>query len=457
MDEERQEQFKLHQAISSGEDENGAYDVVPLSMVKGGKLKPTKVYRKPVKHVITTSSPSPRGWYKNKWVADRVRPRPCYTESVLTVPFSGACIIGCKYCYVAHGTRGYRATGIATVTPNYPDQMRKALSKMMIAAPAYITSFTEPFQPLEDRYHITQRLSQVFIDEGLPLFYLTRLIPPEWAVEAILKNPYSYMQWSINTPNERHRRMMSPGTAKLDDVWAAMERLSDLGIFISVQVNPILAGITTLDELVELVNLIADHGGHHVIFKFAEQVYSNRKLLLERLSKLPNVDKFDKLLNQTIGGVYTIQQDVRLEWLNVLLEETRNIGITMSTCYEYYDNGKAGANYAPYVSTSDNCHGRGIPIFYRPEVGAKFRPLPGCSKIGCLYCAEYGTRACGNETLLQAKALEFKDYKSIKLVGDERNWDLPGSCLRPDVITSMDGVNPGFKTHAELWDWEQVS
>lgn len=455
--EERQERFRLHDAVGEGEDEHGPYKIVPLAMVLGGKLTPTKVYTDPVKHVVTKSKQSPRGWYKDKtYDPPRKRPRPCYTEAMLTTPYGGYCPVGCTFCYVTHGTRGYRATGIATVNPDYPDYMKMALGKLNIASAAYISSFTEPFQHLEARHHVTQRLSEVLVEAGLPLFYLTRLIPPDWAVDAMLANPYSYMQWSINTSNETHRRRMSPGTSRIEVILDKIGELRRQDIFVSIQCNPVLAGITSLQELVDLVHLVAGAGAGHIIFKFAEQVYSNRALLIDRLTKhrLPNVEKFNELMNQNIGGVCTIDQKVRLEWLDVLLAETRDAGITMSTCYEYYDDGHAGANYAPFVTTSDQCHGKGVPIFYRPEPGADFEPLAGCYRKGCLYCADHGTKVCENETLLAATALEYKDLREITIEGHfPCDWDWPGSCLSPNRARKGPWWNPDMQTDAELWGW----
>lgn len=452
----RQEQFRLHKEEGAGEDEHGAYKVVPISMLKGGVAKPTKVYVDPVKHVINSSAPSPRGWYKDKHEPKSRRPRPCYTEAMLTTPYGGYCPVGCRFCYVTHGTRGYRATGIATVNPDYPEKMRRSIAKLNVAGAAYISSFTEPFQHLEGTYEVTRRLANYVNEAGLPIFFLTRLLLPDWAEDALLVNPYSYMQWSINTSNEQHRRLMSPGTAKLDDVFKNIERVRANGIFVSIQVNPILAGVTTLGELMELVELLAGVGANHVIFKFVEQVYSNKTLLLDRLSKarLPNVDKLEALLSQTIGGVYTIEQKVRLEWLDTLLEATRSVGLTMSTCYEYYDNGAAGANYAPYVTTSDQCHGRGVPVHHRPEPGAKFVPLAGCYRKGCLYCEEYGTQACDNDDLLEARALEYKDLRNITIEGvREEDWELEDSCLHPDDVADGEYWNPEWQTDAEMWGW----
>lgn len=456
MDENKQQQFKLTSAVGGGDDEYGEYELIPLSMVKGGKLEPFKVHTKPLRHIINGSSPTPRGWYKDKHEQPNRRPRPCYTEALLTTPYGGFCPVGCKFCYVDHGTRGYRSTGLPTVNPGYPDAMRKQVAQLQVSGAAYISSFTEPFHHLENTHNVTQRLSQVFVDEGLPIFYLTRRSVPQWAIDNLLQNPYSYMQWSINTSSPSVYRHLSPGAIKLDKWLEEVENMHRQGIFVSIQCNPILPGIVDLYDIKNLVEVGAQAGVNHFIFKFAEQVYNNRKMLLDRLANVPGVDEFERMLNQTIGGVYTIQQDVRLEWLTELLTTTRANGVTMSTCYEYYDDGGAGANLAPYVTTSDQCHGRGIPVYYRPEPGAPFQPLPGCYRKGCLYCEEYGTHACGNEKLMEASALEYKDLRGIQLVGDYRNWHLEDSCARPESVHRPEyGHNPEFWTDAEMWGWEQ--
>ena len=218
--------------------------------------------------------------------------------------------------------------------------------------------------------------------------------------------------------------------------------------------------IRTLEDITNLFYSLAQAGANHVIVKFCEQVASNRKSLIERMEarKLPRVDKFDNLFTQVVGGVYTIREDIRLKWLRRLLSLSCDLGLTMSTCYEYVDDGtQGGTSIGPFFTTSDQCHGRGVPMFYRPEPGMKFQPLPGCYRKGCLYCEDYGTKCCGNSLLLQAKALKYSDYQAVRLVGDESNWDLEDSCSEPDYavddyIHNAMG-NPGLMTDAEMWGW----
>ena len=450
---------KLHKPIDQGEDERGPYDVIPLAMLRGGEAEPFKVHKKPMKHIIVDQSIPPRGWYKAKVErTKRIRPRPCYTEALLTSPYGGFCPVGCSFCYINNGSRGYRSTGLPTVDLNYPDKFRNQLAKMRISGAAYMTSFSEPFHYLESTYHITQRLTEMFVEDGLPIFYCTRHNPPDWAVEALLQNPYSYIQWSVNTSNARDYKKMSPGAANLHDIFDKVQDLSELGIYTSFQCNPIQAGITTLDELLDLVGIAGEIGLDHMIFKFAEQVFNARDIIIDRLRQrrfdTERINEFDSMLNQVIGGVYTIQEDVRIEWLDALLDATREAGVSMSTCYEYYDDGKAGANLAPFYTTSDQCHGRGVPVHFRPELGEPFQPLAGCYRKGCLYCADYGTEACNNEILLNAQALQYSDLRKIQLKSNDDDWSMQDSCARPEDAQYEKAVNPEWKTDAEIWDWE---
>lgn len=456
-----QEHHKRYQAIDSGEDERGSYDIVPLSMVRGGEAQPMKVHTEPMKHLVLDQGIAPRGWYKDKHTGKRVRPRPCYTEALLTSPYGGFCHVGCSFCYINNGSRGYKSTGLPTVDPAYPEKYKKQFDKLMVAGAGYMSSFTEVFQILEDEYHVTERLTKVFTDAKLPIFYCTRRLPPDWAIDALAENPYSYIQWSVNTGDPKEYKKLSPGAARWEDIMEYVARLSERGVYTSFQCNPINAGITTLESLFHLIEVAADAGLDHIIFKFTEQVANNRKLIVDRLVERhfdqKAVNRFDSWFSQVIGGVYTIRQDIRISWLRELLAKTREEGISQSLCYEYYDDGKAGSNMAPWFTTSDQCHGRGIPIHYREKPGGEFKPFP-CYRKGCLYCEQAGTMACDNDTLLEARALQYKDLREIILVEPEDGWDwsIPESCEHPSKVRYADACNPNLVTDAEMWGWPDL-
>ena len=69
--------------------------------------------------------------------------------------------MGCQFCYINSGMRGYRGTGLISVPIGYGEEVKKQLSKCRRGSAVYFSSFTDPFTPLEDLYHNTQNAGAV--------------------------------------------------------------------------------------------------------------------------------------------------------------------------------------------------------------------------------------------------------------------------------------------------------
>ncbi len=389
------------------------WDVGMVRNAKAENKKRLKVYTKPSPFTILNQNVPLRGWYKNKVEPPRVRPRPCFTEALLTQPYGGSCPVRCNFCYVNNGVRGYRGQGLTTVDPTYPEKIEQQLKKMKFGWNAYISSFTEPFQQIESIFHNTERLSEVVTESGLPLFYLTRQIPPDWALNYLQRSEYSYMQFSLITSDRTTYRKLSPGAAPLDDILRFIrDELSPRGIYTSIQVNPILAGVVSLPDILELLAEIREAGASHVIFKFVEIVSPAARAMVERMGKLFGADtaiRFSDSFAENTGGLRTISQSTRKKWLDVFLRETKRLGLTMGLCYEYdhATNKSIGREYC----TAAQCHGPAIPI-HRKNSRGKFEPWKVCPAGGCLYCREEtgGKPGCGSRFLQRATALKPSDY-----------------------------------------------
>jgi hypothetical protein len=182
--------------------------MVGVSMMRGGEKKPLKVYLDPMPHIRIETAKDLQGWYQSRHWPDETganlakRPRPCYTDAMLTEPYGGYCAVGCAFCYINSGFKGYRGSGLISVPIGYGKQVAKQLSKLRSAAAGYFSSFTDPFLPLEDLYHNTQQGAEAFDAAGLPVFFLSRLHYPGWAFDLLGRNRYSYMQKSINCGNQ---------------------------------------------------------------------------------------------------------------------------------------------------------------------------------------------------------------------------------------------------------------
>ena len=299
--------------------------------------KEVEVFLEPIPHIRIPKAKSLQGWYKSKYEKGSVRPRPCYTEAILTEPYMGTCPVRCQFCYINSGGRGYRASGLMVVPYKYGDQIRKQLRSVRRGSAGYFTSFHEPFNRLEAIYHNTHESAQAFVDVGLPIFFLSRLRYPDWAVELLKQSPYSYAQKSINTPDPEDWHKLSPGAPSLECQMGDIQRLSRAGIYISIQVNSVIPGVTSNEQVVELFHLLAGAGANHVIVKFVEVAYSWVPAIKEKMIRLFGArgEEFASLLTQNIGGEKTIDEEYRRKAHRLFRNQATRLGLTYAMCYEY--------------------------------------------------------------------------------------------------------------------------
>lgn len=403
-----------------------------VGMTRGAdleKAKTLKVYLDPMPHIRIEKAKPLQGWYQGKETLDPTtgrhhRPRPCFTDAILTEPYGGYCTVGCAFCYVNSGFRGYRGSGLISVPVDYGAQVETMLSKMRVSAAGYFSSFTDPFLPLEDFYHNTQKGAEAFDRAGLPMFFLSRLAYPGWAIDLLARNKYSYAQKSINTPDAEDWKMLSPGAIGLHEHLDEIRELSRRGIYVSIQCNPIVPGITSHDQIEQLFEMLAEAGTNHVIVKFVEAGYSWAATMTERMMKRfghNRASEFERLFVQNIGGEKTVEESYRMEGHRRYRAKATKLGMTYATCYEYRQNTDAqgnrtkgsGVSVGREFTTAEQCHGHKVPMFERRTADAMFTEIAECPPSGCLYCADEngGKPRCGSELLGSAKALRQPDLR----------------------------------------------
>jgi len=397
-----------------------------IGMVRNAKAENRKqvlVYLEPYPHIRVDKAKPLQGWYKGLNEPNRVRARPCYTEAILTQPYGGWCPVGCRFCYVNSGIRGYRGTGLVTVPMDYGEQVAKQLSTMQRGSAGYFSPFHEVFNPLERVYHNAQRSAKEFVKVGLPVFFLSRLKYPKWALRLLTKSPYSYAQMSVNTPSEKDWKKLSPGAMSFMDMKAQIMNMKRLGIYVSIQINPVIPGITSKKQIVNLIEQLGAVGADHVIVKFLELGYSWVPTFLKRMSKRfgDRGRLLEQHLTQNMGGQRTIDEDYRMAAHKRFRKAAKRAGMTYSVYYEYKyqrdEDGqiidKTGVSIGPKVTTSAQCHGHRVPVFTRNSTEDKFKPVRECPPSGCLYCASDngGEPLCGDVLAGEAPALRMVDFR----------------------------------------------
>ena len=397
-----------------------------IGMTRNAKEENKKsviAYLSPYPHTRIDTAKPLQGWYKNLHEPKGTRPRPCFTEAILTEPYGGWCAVGCVFCYVNSGFRGYRGSGLITVPLNYGKQVGQQLSKVRRAAAGYFSSFTDPFTPLEDYYHNTELAAEEFVKVGLPIFFLSRLKYPDWAIKLMMKNPHSYAQKSLNTGNPDDFKRLSPGAMSLDDHYADITKLKKNGVYVSIQCNPIIPGVTSHEDIKKLFMDLARAGADHVIVKFVEAGYSWAPTMAERMIKRfgDRGREFEKLFTDNMGGQRQVEESYRLKAHKIYSQYAKTYGLTYATCYEYrYKRDvagnivdKTGESIGREYTTASQCHGQAVPMYRRKSGKEMFRPVEECPPSGCLYCASEndGEARCGDVLAGEATALRAVDLK----------------------------------------------
>lgn len=382
---------------------------------KEENMRPVRVYLDPLPHIRLNHGKDLQGWYQGKELsAPGSRVRPCMTDAILTEPYGGYCTVGCGFCYINSGGRGYRGSGLVTVPLGYGAHVRKQLASMKVSAAGYFSSFTDPFLPLEDYYHNTQEGVRAFTDAGLPVFFLSRLSYPDWAYDELRKSPFSYAQKSINTPDPEDWKKLSPGALPLMDHLDEIQALRSAGIYVSIQVNPIIAGVITHEDVERLFDMLAAAGANHVIVKFVEANHPWAATMVDRITKRFGANRAaafrDLFVENSCGGQKTVTEEYRREGHTRYQKRATELGMTYSLCYEYTKKDGVWKSMGPEFLTADQCHGHRVPMHTR--IGERFEPLSVCPPSGCLSCADKtGTAACGSELLGKAMALRLPDLR----------------------------------------------
>lgn len=383
--------------------------------VKFGDItKQYEVIKDPVPHILIDSKKELHGWYEGLQPYGH---RECTAERLLINPYNG-CTHDCIYCY-AHALWGYfalyREKKVVTVFKDFDKHIAKQLDEISIASCGYLSPVTDPFQPINKKYHLTEKIIDEFVKRNIPVEVITKNKISDEAIKLMKQQPHSFGQVSIITLNDELRRKLSPGSASVKDLLNNLKMLSDNGIYAVCRIDPIIPYITdNKNELKELVSTVVEYGAKHLIISCLDIPRVLKQNIEKALSEVNSSGMMDKI---NFRYIESMKNDLHAEefyrrglfdFMRTLADEKK---VTMSLCMEYELTGEKEKRIA-YVKgmnchfmTSKNCEGMDTPLYKRD--GEKFYPIK--CKGACLTCDD--NNACGIIELSTAGKWKLNDYK----------------------------------------------
>jgi DNA repair photolyase len=185
-------------------------------------------------------------------------------------PYRG-CEFGCKYCYAryTHEFMELRnpsdfETKIFAKRWNEMN-FRAELRRIAPAASIAIGTATDPYQPAERRYEITQRILEVLAgekDRRISITTKSDLVARDTALLARIAARNSlFVTMTVTTTCAKLARLLEPMAPRPDLRLAAVARLSAAGIRTGVFSSPVLPGINDSEESLDAVAIAAQQSG----------------------------------------------------------------------------------------------------------------------------------------------------------------------------------------------------
>src|SRR6202046_2710826 len=192
-------------------------------------------------------------------------------RSIFTInPYRG-CEFGCKYCYAryAHEFMELRDPELFE-RKIYAKQFkafafRAEVRRLKLGDTVWIGTATDPYQPAERRFQIMRQILEVFAGErGLDLGITTKsdFVARDAPLMAeIARKNKIRVHLTITTLDERLARLIEPRAPRPALRLAAIKKLAEAGIPVSVLAHPVMPLINDSEESLDQVCEAAAHNG----------------------------------------------------------------------------------------------------------------------------------------------------------------------------------------------------
>jgi DNA repair photolyase len=157
------------------------------------------------------------------------------------------CQLRCPYCFQWEDAAWNRDILVKT---NYPEVLERQLADWDAAETLYVGSRSDPYMPLESKYHLTHQILEILLARGIPTILSTKSNAPVFLEDSGLFQQFGEkLVVCIGQANLAH---LSKTSHPLDlPNIRAVHELTRLGIQTWVFITPVLPGITDVKRMVD--------------------------------------------------------------------------------------------------------------------------------------------------------------------------------------------------------------
>jgi DNA repair photolyase len=217
-------------------------------------------------------------------------------------PYRG-CAHGCKYCYAPNILRIPRKEwgDFVEVKRNIPKVLASEL-KNKERGTVGISTTTDPYQPLEEKYKLTRLCLMQLQRYDFPVSIITKSSFVTRDIDILSGFSEAEVGFTITTTNDKERKIMEPCASTIESRIQALKECSKSGIITYAFLGP-LYPTTTKEDMDALIEELKDAGVS--------------KIMADRLNLKPGVW-------ESIAQVITSDKEVFTIWKESLFGESHD-------------------------------------------------------------------------------------------------------------------------------------
>jgi len=233
-----------------------------------------------------------------------------------------ACAFNCVYCYIRGSRYGENMQKVLSVKVNACQLLEKELVRRARKGEhgfIAISSATEAWQPIEEKYKLTRKLLQIILHYRFPVHVGTksrlilrdldilRKIDEKAILPRDLKNKLDhgvFITFSLSTLDEKVAKIFEPGAPTPKERLETMQKCKENGFFTGVAYIPVLPFISDDEEqLEEMIKTAKEYGADYVFVGALTLFGVGKKFYYRILEKhfpylIPRYRKLFRIFNQ---------------------------------------------------------------------------------------------------------------------------------------------------------------
>lgn len=159
-------------------------------------------------------------------------------------PYSG-CSFGCTYCYAAFFSRNKEKMDNwgrwLEVKENALELLKKKRKRPLIGKTIYMSSVTDPYQPIDKKLELTRHILQEFLDyHDIRLVIQTRAPLVTRDIDLLKRFKVIQVNMSVTTDSEEVRKVFEPYCPSNKVRMKAIQEIASAGIQSCITLTPLL-------------------------------------------------------------------------------------------------------------------------------------------------------------------------------------------------------------------------